>query len=359
MNTTFLRGGPFLHARSATATSMMLVTLALLPAAGYGVFLFGWPALFLCVATIVSGLIFEALCLSVMRRPIATALGDGSALLTGALLALSLPPWAPWWIGVLGAALAIVVAKQIFGGLGQNIFNPAMMARVALLISFPVQMTSFVKPVGLGGSGAPDILDSLRITFTPRAEFFDAVSSASVLGHIRTETGRGHSVAEALSSLPHMDAMFFGHTAGSLGETSAALLLLGGLFLLLTRTIRWHIPVAMIATIAVFAGLFHAFDPKTYSSAAVHVLSGATMMGAFFIATDPVTSPSSTRGRIVFAVGCGALTYIIRTWGGFPEGVAFAVLLMNAFTPLIDRYIRPRIHGRTRKGEAIPVEKRI
>ncbi|TCS61727.1 RnfABCDGE type electron transport complex subunit D [Varunaivibrio sulfuroxidans] len=358
MSTAFLKSGPFLHGKASTSTSMALVLIALIPTTGYGIFLFGRPALLLCAVTMVSALIFEALCVAAMRRPVLPCLMDGSALLTGVLLVLSLPPWAPWWIGVLGSALAIVVAKQIFGGLGQNVFNPAMMARVALLISFPLDMTTFVKPLGLTDPGAPGWLDSLRITFMPQPAFFDAVSSASVLGHIRTETGRGVSVADALSSLPDLNAMFFGHTAGSLGETSAALILLGGLFLLATRVIRWHIPLAMIATIAAFAATFHAIDPKVYSSATVHVLSGATMMGAFFIATDPVTSPSSTRGRIVFAIGCGALTYIIRTWGGFPEGIAFAVLLMNALTPLIDRYLRPRIHGRTRKGAAITVEKR-
>jgi len=351
-----LIGGPFLKQSPSVSHIMLVVMLALTPATLYGLFQFGWPALYLFVTTIAAALVAEVAWLKMAGRPAMPALNDGSALLTGWLLALTLPPWAPWWIGVLGAVIAIWLGKQVFGGLGQNLFNPAMVARVVLLISFPVEMTSFIAPHPFAGPGTVDFMDGLAITFGYGATNIDTLSSASVLGHLKTEIGRGAAWSEAFFDTFKLHGFVFGAVPGSLGETSAPLLLLGGLLLWGARIITWHIPLALLGSIAVLAALFNAIDPHTYPSAMVHVLSGATLLGAFFIATDLVTSPVSPLGKIVFGVGCGVLVYIIRTWGGYPEGVAFAVLIMNAATPLIDRYIKPRVYGRTRRGQPLAYE---
>jgi electron transport complex protein RnfD len=285
-------------------------------------------------------------------KPIKPFLADGSAILTGWLLAMTLPPWAPWWIGVVGALLAIVVGKQVFGGIGQNLFNPAMVARVALLISFPLEMTSWVAPHPMFSETAPGLIESLRITFDLSSPF-DAVSSATVLGQVRTELGRGIGLSQIGEDMFSPFSFAIGTVAGSLGETSAVLILAGGLLLMLLRIISWHIPFSMLLSIALLATLFNWIDGEHYPPALFHLLSGATLLGAFFIATDLVTSPITRTGQLVYGAGCGALVFIIRSWAGYPEGMAFAVMLMNAFTPMIDHYIRPRIYGRTRKGEPI------
>lgn len=346
--TTMPLASPHAHAGSSVAWVMAKVMLALTPATLYGFWLYGWPAVHLWWITIAAALLGEAFCLRLMRRPVRPALLDGSAALTGWLLALSLPPWAPAWLGVLGGLFATVVAKQLFGGLGQNLFNPAMVARVALLVSFPVAMTQWIAPVPLGSAGAPDFAEGLRITLAG-APSLDAIASASLLGHAKTELSRGVDLLQA--NLPALS--FVGERAGSLGETSALLLLLGGIALILMRVITWHIPVAMLAGLALPALIAHALDPARYLSAATHLFSGAAMLGAFFIATDYVTSPNTRLGQLVFGLGCGLLTWVIRTYGGYPEGVAFAVLLMNAATPAIDRLIRPRIYGRDLKGRPL------
>jgi electron transport complex protein RnfD len=240
----------------------------------------------------------------------------------------------------------------MFGGIGQNLFNPAMVARVALLISFPLEMTLFTAPAPLFSAQAPGLVESLAITFGNPAAF-DAVSSATTLGHFKTELGRGVTLDQAATGTASLWQLIGGEAAGSLGETSALLILLGGLFLLYKRIITWHIPLAMLGTLALLASLFHLFDPDHFVSPLTHLLSGAAILGAFFIATDLVTSPVSLRGQLLFGAGCGLLVYVIRTWAGYPEGVAFAVMLMNACTPLIDHYLKPRIYGRDRKGEPL------
>ncbi len=344
--------GPHYIDKRGIGSVMSQVLLALVPATGFALYQFGWPGIFLFLVTIVTALLAEAGSLALAGKPIKPFLFDGSALLTAWLLALSLPPWAPWWIGAVGGAFAIVIGKQVFGGLGQNLFNPAMLARVALLISFPVAMTRWVAPQPLFSASAPGFLDGLHITFGGGSAI-DSVSSATVLGHVKTELTRGHGLDVSLHGVYAPLDQLFGFASGSLGETSALLLLLGGIFLLWRRIITWQIPVAMLATVALLAGVFHLVDPVRFADPLLHILSGGMILGAFFIATDPVTSPSGGIGQLVFGAGCGALVYIIRTWGGFPEGVAFAVLLMNAATPLLDHYLRPRIYGRTRRGTPI------
>lgn len=353
MNQISPSSAPYTHSAASVSRTMVLVMLALTPSTLYGLYIYGWPSIFLFVLTIGSAMAAEALSLVLMRKPLRLFLMDGSAALSGWLVAATLPPWAPWWVAVLGGGIAIIIGKQIFGGLGQNVFNPAMVARVMLLVSFPVELTRFVTPKPLFSDGAPGFAESINIVFGSGAPL-DAVSSASVLDQIRTVLKEGGALQSGLAEHYDPIAMFIGNTPGSLGETSAFLIVLGGLFLLYKRIISWHTPTAMIVSIALIAAIMNLIDPARYAGADYHVLSGALLLGAFFIATDYVTAPVTTIGRLIFGAGCGALVYIIRTWTVFPEGVAFAVLLMNALTPVIDFYIKPRIYGRTRDGQPLP-----
>ncbi|MBW8458729.1 MAG: RnfABCDGE type electron transport complex subunit D [Thiobacillus sp.] len=333
------------HARAANSVSRIMATvmLALVPVTLFGFWLNGWPAVYLWTVSLAAALVGEAAALKFQRRAVKPALLDGSGVLTAWLLALSLPPWAPWWIAVVGSLFAVVIAKQVFGGLGQNVFNPAMAARVMLLISFPLEMTIWVPPMS-----QPGLLDSLAVTFGGGQ--LDAVSSASLLGHVKTEFSRGLGLEQALAGHYAPLEALWGRRSGSLGETSALLIFIGGVFLLARRTITWHAPVAMLAGVALPALLMNLVAPEHYADPVYHLLSGGVMLAAFFIVTDPVTSPNTALGQLLFGLGCGLLTYVIRTWGSYPEGVAFAVMLMNAATPLIDRNIKPRIYGRTRQG---------
>lgn len=353
MNATPI-SGPHTHAAKSVASTMQLVMLALLPATLFSFYLFGWPAIILFTITLLSAWLTEAVCLRMAGKPLAPYLTDGSALLTAWLLALSLPPWAPWWIAVVGAAFAIILGKHVFGGLGQNLFNPAMLARCALLIAFPVEMTSWIKPLPIDTTAAPGFTDALAIIFGVN-HVPDGVTAATTLGHIKTEFTLGHNLSQSLDPNFLGTDHFIGLISGSLGETSAPLILAGGLFLLAKGIIRWHIPVAMLATITLISSVMHLVDPERYAGALYHLLSGGIMLGAFFIATDLVTSPNTPLGQFLFGAGCGLLTYLIRTWGSFPEGVAFAILLMNSLTPIIDHYVRPRIYGRSRKGVPLPL----
>lgn len=352
MNASIPISGPHIHARANVPSIMAWVLLASAPAAAVGLYQFGWPAINLVSITIATAVVSEAVSLRLAGKPVAVNLLDGSAVLTGWLLALSLPPWAPWWIGALGGAFAIFIGKQVFDGLGQNIFNPAMLARIALLISFPLAMTTWINPQPLFSAGAPDFHTGLTITFQG-IPAIDTVSGATALDQVKTSFTRGLGLSDALPAQPDPLLSALGLTNGSLGETSDLLLLAGGLLLIAKRIISWHIPAAMLGCAAILSGGFHLIEPERYPGPAFHLLSGGMMLGAFFIATDPVTSPCTPRGRLLFGLGCGALTWLIRTWGGYPEGLAFAVVIMNATTPLIDRHLRPRIYGRDRRGRPL------
>ena len=351
---TMKKSGPFAHGISSVQRTMFLVLLALTPATVFNLYLFGWPAILLFIITVGACLAVEAACLALAGKPVVATLADCSALLTGWLLAMSLPPWAPWWIGVLAAIFAIALAKHTFGGLGQNLFNPAMVGRTVMLISFPVAMTVWVAPHPLFSAGAPGLVEAFAITFGGNIP--DTMSAASALGYVKTELSRGIPVTQSITQMPDLMDMALGYRAGSMGETSALLILAGGLFLMAKRIISWHIPVSMLGSLFLIAALFHAIDPAHFTSGTFHLVSGATFLGAFFIATDYVTSPVSKSGQIIFGVGVGLLTWSIRNFAGYPEGVAFAVLLMNSLTPIIDQYTRPRAFGRTRKGEPLPLE---
>lgn len=353
MSNASLISGPHTHAPTSVPFVMRQVIYALLPALLFGIVLFGLPSLWLIIISVATGLACEAAALYLFKRPIKPFLNDGSVVLTSLLIAMTLPPWAPWWIAVLGVSFAVIIGKHLFGGLGQNVFNPAMLARVMLLVAFPIEMTTWINPTPIFSGAAPSFIDTFIITFGGYIPSADAYTGATPLGHLKTELTLHHSVSEILTDYSYLNSIL-GWTSGSLGETSALLLFLGGIYLIFRRIISWHIPVAILATSFALATIFSMIDPARYANGLYHVLNGGAILVAFFIATDPVTAPSTPRGQIMFGVGIGIIEYVIRTWGSFPEGVGFAVLLMNALTPLIDHYVRPRIYGRTRSGKPLP-----
>lgn len=284
---------------------MVQVLIALLPAAVAAVWFFGLHALRVMALCTVGCIAVEVIWNAVAKRPLDTW-KDGSAAVTGVLLAMNLSAGVPWWICILGSLLAIGLGKQIFGGLGFNPFNPALVARVALLIGFPQLMTSWVQPQAGNWFAC------------------DAMTGATPLG------AQGAAVAS-------IKDLFIGNVGGCLGETSALALLIGGLFLMARKLIKWQVPAAFIGTVAVISGIVHHFNPALTPPALYHVLAGGLMIGAFFMATDMVTSPMTASGALIFGFGCGLITSVIRIWGGYPEGVSFSILFMNALTPLIDR----------------------
>ncbi|GAV20965.1 electron transport complex protein RnfD [Mariprofundus micogutta] len=348
---------PHAHGGDSVRMIMLTVILALLPAAAVSVYLFGWLALLLIMTCMLSALITEAVCLKWMGRPVSTLL-DNSAALTGLFLALTLPAATPWWMAVLGSVFAIVLGKQLYGGLGYNIFNPALSARVILLISFPLNMTTWIMPM-TAGDPAINLYDfstcaTLFLAGPGALQLgFDAISMASPLGYVKTEATLGVPVSEALKAYDYsyLDA-FLGFEAGSIGETSALALLIGGIFLLARHSITWHIPFTYIATVLLLSGLFNTLNPDQFAPPMFHLFAGGLILCAFFMATDPVSSPVTPLGQVVFAVGCGVITWAIRTWGGYPEGAMFAVLLMNCAVPLIDHYFRPRVYGHDHRNES-------
>lgn len=318
----YLSSSPHAHSGVTTDKVMRDVIYALLPACGVAIYLFGLPALVTLLLCTAGALATEALCRRVMGQPL--TLTDGSAAVTGILLAMNLPPAAPWWLALLGSVVAIAIGKQVYGGLGHNPFNPALVARVVLLISFPVQMTRWTAPAPLG-SGV------------------DAVTSATPLGLAKEAVMlHGRLPADLQAGF---GSYLLGNMAGSLGEVSAVALLCGAAYLFWRKVLTWHIPASYLGTVVVFSGIFWLADPTRYPSPLFHLATGGLILGAFFMATDMVTSPVAPKGMLVFGVGCGVITVLIRLFGGYPEGVSFAILLMNAATPLIDRYTRPRKFG--------------
>ncbi|MDQ6964305.1 MAG: RnfABCDGE type electron transport complex subunit D [Mariprofundales bacterium] len=340
---------PHIHSGSRTETMMLQVMLALLPATLVAVWLFGWLALLQISFCISACIGFEWLLLRIMRRSVAP-LFDGSAALTGLFLALVLPAAAPWWVSLVGALAAMSLGKQLYGGLGYNPFNPALAARVILLVSFPLQMTTWLIPLPMaGGADFTDLTTAVSLFFGGFAAAgveFDAVTMATPLGHVKTALHLGVVVPDALASYHYslLDALL-GREGGSLGETSAIALLIGGIYLMRCRLISWHIPLSFLGTVALMAAISHLVDPDHFASAGFHLLAGGLILCAFFMATDPVTSPVAPRGQLLFGIGCGLLTWIIRNFGSYPEGAMFAVVLMNCVVPLLDRHFRPRVYG--------------
>ncbi len=339
-NKLFVSSSPHVHGNTSTQKIMWTVVATLVPAAGWSVYLFGFAAVKVILATVLFCVVAEALCQLVAGKGLAVK--DGSAVLTGLILALTLPAGLPIWICGVGAIVAIVVSKAFFGGLGQNPFNPAMTGRVFLLIAFPGPLTRWLVPVTNEGGQfmGHDVtaMDAAGKMVEFGSANVDSVTAATPLG-ILAEQG-----VEAVHSVT-AGSMFLGSINGSLGETSALFLLIGGLFLLIRKIITWHIPVTFLGTMAAFAALTNVVDPGAYAGAVFHVFTGGAIIGAFFMATDYVTSPMYPKGKIIFGIGCGLFTMIIRLWAGYPEGVSFAVLLMNACVPIIDTYTKPKKFG--------------
>ena len=346
---------PHQHGGNSIGLTMFSVIIALIPATMVSIYLYGWLAFFIISVSIFTCLATEYASLRLMKRDTARV-WDGSAILTGLLLALVLPAALPFWMVVFAAVFAIVLGKQLYGGLGYNLFNPALSARIVLLISFPLQMTSWLIPMHAGAT-----LDMYN--FTTSLQFFflgpdaiklgwDAITMATPLGHLKTELGQGVTVSEALLSYNYSTLhAFVGREAGCLGEGSALAILMGGIWFMARHTISWHIPVSYLLTVALLAWIFNWVNPDAYAPPLFHLLAGGLMLCAFFMATDPVSSPASGIGKLAFGFGCGVLTWVIRTYGNYPEGAMFAVLLMNSAVPLIDHYIRPRVYGHARAGK--------
>ncbi|MDO9011305.1 MAG: electron transport complex subunit RsxD [Gallionella sp.] len=336
---------PFITKPDSVSQIMLKVLLALIPGIALYVWHFGPAILVSITLASLTALATEALMLRLRNRPIAPFLKDNSALLTGWLLALSIPPLAPWWLVVIGTAFAISVSKHLYGGLGNNPFNPAMIGYAVLIISFPVQMTQWLSPHGMGSVelGFIEQLNYIFLGVFPEGIKLDALTMATPLDTLKTQLHLDGQIREIL------DMPIYGRLAGHGSEMVAAGFLLGGLYLLATRIISWHIPVVYLGTLFAVAGLFHLLDPAHYVEPLFHWFSGAAMIGAFFILTDPITSPTTHKGKLIFAFGAGLLTYLIRAFGGFPDGMAFATLLMNICVPLIDAYTQPKVFGK--KGQ--------
>ncbi len=343
-NKLTISSSPHAHGAVSTGKLMWTVVAALMPATLWSFYLFGLAAVTVTVSTVVFCMLFEALSQMAMKKEL--TLKDGSSALSGLILALTLPPGLPIWICAVGAMVAMVIAKAVFGGLGQNPFNPAMTGRVFLLIAFPKPLTQWIVPRGTGDTlyqNAVTALDAAGKAVAFGSADVDVVTAATPLGLLAKwgETTEGFDAI--LDFIPVKD-LFVGNLNGSLGETSALFLLLGGLILLFTKVITWHIPVSCAVTIAIFGGLF-GWGGVGLDGALFHLLSGGAILGAFFIATDYVTSPLYPKGKLIFGAGVGILTMVIRLWAGYPEGVSFAVLLMNATVPLLDRYTKPAKFG--------------
>ena len=303
--------GPHVHKAESVRMIMWMVALSLVPAGIAGIWLFGAGALRAVVLSVVTAVVVEVVLQKMTRHKVTIA--DGSAVLTGMLLAYNLPPGAPWWIAVVGSAFSIAIGKQVFGGLGQNIFNPALVGRVFLMASWPAYMTSYARPLA-----------------------YDAVARATPLMLLKE--------GKALEHITYLD-LFLGRRGGCIGEVCIVALLIGAAFLLARRYISWHIPVVYIGTTAMMMFTFGGRSGLFTGDVLLHVMSGGLVLGAFFMATDYVTSPLTRKGQVVFALGCGLLTAVIRLWGGYPEGVAYSILMMNAAAPIIDRYTKSKVYG--------------
>ncbi len=339
----FSRGGaPHMPPQTTVAGVMQQVVYALLPGIAAHAWYFGPGILIQIVLAIIFALTFEAIMLKLRNQPLKLFLGDYSAVVTAVLFALCIPPLAPWWISLIAMLFAIVVAKHLYGGLGNNVFNPAMVGYVVVLISFPQVMTQWLSPREIAGV-APGFITSLTAILTGAVQApatWDAITQATPLDTLKTGLGTGLTVTEI------RNAPIFGDFGGLGWEWIANWYLAGGLYLLYRRIISWQVPVALIGTVLLLSFPAYLVDPANNPVPLQHVFSGALMLAAFFIATDPVSGCTSALGRIWFGAGVGVITLVIRKWGGYPDGIAFGVLIMNMAAPLIDRYTKPRVYGK-------------
>ncbi|MDR0932966.1 MAG: RnfABCDGE type electron transport complex subunit D [Victivallales bacterium] len=348
-----ISSSPHIKDSDSVRRIMFKVILALLPACAAGIYFFGFRSALVMLFTMAFCVGAEALWCYFAKKPVIGNISDGSAALTGLLLALNLPPQVPYWVCLIGAFLAIWLGKQIFGGIGNNPFNPALVARVGLLIALPAIMTTWQPARGMSVDQ-----ENAKLWYSPKTieelksgKALDAVSCATPLGVVGTTkkiTDKSSAAEDnfaAVSSNEQMFEYFLGRKGGCIGETSVLALLIGGIMLVLFNLINWRVPVIYIGTVALFAGLVNYFFPGVTPPPLFHILTGGLVLGAVFMATDMVTSPITGTGCVVFAFGCGVITTVIRIWGNYPEGVSFSILFMNALVPLIDRYCTVRPFG--------------
>lgn len=326
MNVLTVSGSPHIQTDQSVSKIMYGVVFSLIPAMLVSFYFFGLAAILVTLTAVVACMAFEFIIQKYLLKGPMTVF-DGSAIITGILLAFNVPAGLPLWMVVIGSAVAIGMGKMTFGGLGKNPFNPALVGRVFLMISFPVEMTTWPKPSAL----------STQLT--------DVVTGPTALAILKEGVDKGDSVAEILPQIPDYVNLLMGNMGGSIGEISALALLLGGLYMLIRRIITWHIPIAYLGSVVIFSGIFWLVDPTYYVDPLFHLITGGLMLGALYMATDMVTSPMSKSGQLVFGLGCGVLTMVIRLFGAYPEGVSFAILIMNAFVPLINKSMKPKRFG--------------
>ncbi|NOQ90743.1 MAG: electron transport complex subunit RsxD [Gammaproteobacteria bacterium] len=336
--------------QNITVQDMMVKVLyALIPGTLASIYFFGWGVLFNLIIAISVCLFTEAIILKLRQREITETLLDGSALITACLLALALPSLAPWWLTTIASISAIAVAKHLYGGLGFNPFNPAMVGYIVVMISFPLEMTMWTTPMGVNigdVNGWPDFLTTFNWVFfgqLPGAHTIDTISMATPIELIKTQLHQLHSVAETRNNAEY--SALFSSISGTGWQWVNILFLAGGIWLVKKGVADWRIPTAFLISLVLISNLFSVIDYSTNSSALFHAFSGGTMLCAFFIATDPVTACSTPKGRWIYGASIAALMYIIRSWGGYPDGIAFAVVLMNIAAPLIDYYTQPKVYG--------------
>ncbi len=332
MNLLTISGSPHVHGGLSVKKLMYGVVIAMVPAIFTSIYYFGLDALRVLLISVLACYLFEYIIQKyLIKGPI--TINDGSALITGILLAFNVPSNLPWWIILIGALVAIGIGKMSFGGLGKNPFNPALVGRVFLLISFPVQMTSWPVPNPLFSGVIPD-----------------ALTGPTPLGIVKEGLRSGKGMEEVMSQVPGYAQELLGNMGGSLGEVSAIALILGGAYMLIRKIITWEIPASFLLSVVLFSGILWLIDPTQYVNPMFHLVTGGIMLGVFFMATDMVSSPMSRKGQLIFGAGVGILTIIIRVWGAYPEGVSFAILIMNAFVPLMNRSLKPKRFGETIKA---------
>ena len=334
MNLLKVSGSPHVHTDDSVKKIMYGVIYAMIPALLISIYFFGLDAVRVTLISVVACLVVEAVIQKYLLKSDVT-ITDGSGIITGILLAFNVPSNLPWWIIVIGAIVSIGVGKMSFGGLGKNIFNPALVGRVFLLISFPVQMTSWPVPKALFGTSVTD-----------------AITGPTPLGIMKEGLGAGKTVQEIMPEIPdYVQNLMTGFQGGSLGEVSALALILGAIYMLARKIITWQTPTAYIGSVVIFSGILWLIDPTQFVDPLFHLVTGGMMLGVFYMATDMVSSPMSGKGQLIFGLGCGILTILIRVFGAYPEGVSFAILIMNAFVPLIDSGFKPKRFGETIKPQ--------
>ncbi len=334
------RTSPFFNSSENINGVMLQVLIALIPGSLVMIYFFGWGILFNIILSILFAILFEALALKMRKRPILPFLGDLSAIVTAWLFALTLPPLVPWWIVFIGIFFAIIIAKHLYGGIGYNPFNPAMVGFAVLIVSFPFEMSQWLQPDTFGNHEF-GFIDSLKLIFSDQQNNnWDAITMATPLDEVKTGLRAGtdfSTIAQQSSYLKNIpqNTWFWSSLAYALG----------GLWLLYKKVIHWQIPFALLATLGIISASFYLFSPAEFASPVFHLLSGASVLGAFFIATDPVSASTTPLGKIIYGASIGFFIYIIRVWGNYPDSVAFSVLIMNMAVPMIDYYTQPRVFG--------------